>query len=129
MMRLSVTSWSFPGLTLPEIAGLAKVLGLSAIDLGLFYRSALDKAEVLADPRGAAERVRGLGVEVANYYHLFGDGLADRNLALPGKVDRNARDLEKVLAFAEAAGIGTVFVLPGIVNPGQSREEAGRVAA
>lgn len=129
MMRLSVTSWSFPGLTLPEVAGLAKVLGLPAIDVGLFYRSALDKAEVLADPRAAAERLRGLGVEVANYYHLFGDGLADRNLALPGTVDRNARDLETVLAFAEAAGIGTVFVLPGIVNPGQSREAAARVSA
>jgi sugar phosphate isomerase/epimerase len=34
-----------------------------------------------------------------------------------------------VLAFAEAAGIPTVFILPGIVNPGQSREEAARVAA
>ncbi|WP_037277892.1 sugar phosphate isomerase/epimerase family protein [Rubellimicrobium mesophilum] len=128
-MRLSVTSWSFPGLTLEEVAGLAKVLGIPSIDVGLFYRSALDKAEVLADPTGAAERLRGLGVGVANYYHLFGDGLADRNLALPGAVEANARDLEKVLAFAEAAGIGTVFVLPGIVNPGQSREEAGRASA
>ena len=66
---------------------------------------------------------------MANHYHLFGDGLAGRNLALPGTVDANARDLERVLAFAEAAGIPTVFVLPGIVNPGQSRDDAARVAA
>jgi sugar phosphate isomerase/epimerase len=128
-MRLSVTSWSFPALTLPEVAGLAKVLGIPAIDVGLFYRSALDRAELLVDPLSAAERVRGLGVGVANYYHLFGEGPADRNLALPGTVEANARDLKNVLAFAEAAGIGTVFLLPGVVNPGQSREAAARVSA
>lgn len=129
MMRLSVTSWSFPGLTLPEVAGLAKVLGIPAIDVGLAYRAGLDKAEVLADPLAAAEQLRGLGVGIANYYHVFGEGLAERNLARPGTVDGNARDLERVLEFAGAAGIGTVFVLPGIVNPGQSREEAARVSA
>ncbi len=128
-MRLSVTSWSFPALTLPEVAGVARALGIPAIDVGLFYRSALDKAAILADPRAAAERLGDLGVGIANYYHQFGDGLADRNLALPGTVGANARDLERVLAFAGAAAIPTVFLLPGIVNPGQSREEAARVAA
>jgi sugar phosphate isomerase/epimerase len=127
-MRLSVASWSFPALTLPEVAGVAKALGIPAIDVGLFYRSALDKAVILSDPKAAAEPLRTLGVGIANYYHLFGDGLADRNLALPGTADSNARDLERVLAFAEAAGIPTVFILPGVVNPGQSREEAARVA-
>ncbi|TNC74857.1 sugar phosphate isomerase/epimerase family protein [Rubellimicrobium roseum] len=128
-MRLSVTSWSFPALTLLEVAWVARALGLDAIDVGLFYRSALDKAEILSDPRAAAEPLRGLGVAIANYYHLFGDGLADRNIALSGSVAANLRDLERVLAFAEAAAIPTVFVLPGIVNPGQSREAAARVAA
>ncbi|TNC52430.1 sugar phosphate isomerase/epimerase [Rubellimicrobium rubrum] len=127
-MRLSVTSWSFPALTLPEVAGVAKALGIPAIDVGLFYRSAIDKAGILSDPKAAAERLSGLGVGIANYYHLFGDGLGDRNLALPGTAEANARDLEQVLAFAEAAGIPTVFLLPGIVNPGQSREQAARVA-
>lgn len=128
-MRLSVTSWSFPQLTLEEVAGVARVLGIPAIDVGLFYRSALDGAEILADPRAAAERLRGLGVEVANYYHLFGNSPQERNLALPGTLDANLRDLERVLAFAEGAGIPTVFILPGVVNPGQSREDAARVAA
>lgn len=128
-MRLSVTSWSFPGLTLPEVAGVARSLGIEAVDTGYFYRSALSRDAILADPRGTAEELRGLGVAVANHYHLFGDGLAGRNLALPGTVDANARDLERVLAFAEAASIPTVFVLPGVVNPGQSREDALRVAS
>ena len=42
-MRLSVTSWSFPALTLPEVAGVARALGIGAIDTGYFYRSALSR--------------------------------------------------------------------------------------
>ncbi len=123
-MRLSLTSWSFPSLTLPECAALSTALGIGALDVGLFYRSALNKAEILADPRAAAQGLAGLGVKIANYYHLFGDGLAGRNLALPGSIEQNARDLARVLEFADLAGIGSVFILPGIVNPGQSRDQA-----
>ncbi len=129
MMHLSVTSWSFPSCTLPEAAAIAKALGIGALDLGLFYRSALDKAEILNDPKAAAARLSGLGIDIANYYHLFGDGLAGRNLALPGTVDDNARDLAQALTFADAARIPTVFILPGIVNPGQSRDDAARTSA
>lgn len=128
-MHLSLTSWSFPSCTLPEVAAIARALGIGALDVGLFYRSGLDKAEILHDPVAAAGRLAGLGIGIANYYHLFGDGLDGRNLALPGTVDDNARDLAQALTFADAAGIGTVFILPGIVNPGQSRDDAARVAA
>ena len=127
-MRLSLTAWSFPSLTLQECAGVSKALGLGALDVGLFYRSALDKAQILADPKAAAEGVKGLGVVIPNYYHLFGDGLAGRNLALPGTIAQNVRDLSKVMEFADLAGIGSVFILPGIVNPGQSRDEAAGVS-
>ncbi len=128
-MRLSLASWSLPSCSLKEAAAISKALGLNALDVGLFYRSALDKAEILANPAAAAARLEPLGVAFPNYYHLFGDGLAGRNLSLPGTIDANARDLEQVLTFADAAEIGTVFILPGIVNPGQSREDAARVSA
>lgn len=128
-MELSLPTWSLPSCTLAECAGIARALGVRALDVGLFYRAALDKGEVLGDPAAAAERLRGLGMGIANYYHLFGEGLAGRNLALPGTVEANARDLERVMTFADAAGVGSVFILPGVVNPGQSREEAARVAA
>lgn len=127
-MRLSLTAWSMPACTLEECAAIAAALGIGALDVGLFYRSALDRAEILADPRGAAGRLAALGVAIPNYYHLFGEGLEGRNLALPGTIDANARDLDRVLAFADAAGIPSVFVLPGIVNAGQSRADAARVA-
>ncbi len=128
-MKLSLTAWSFPSCTLDEAARIAKALGIGALDVGLFYRSALDKTEILADPAAAAARLECLGVDIPNYYHLFGEGLAGRNLSLPGSIDQNARDLEHVLRFADAAGIATVFILPGVINPGQSRDQAMAVAA
>lgn len=123
-MRLSLASWSLPQCTIDECAAISKALGINALDVGLFYRSALNKAEILADPTAAAGRLGGLGVDIPNYYHLFGDNLASRNLALAGTVSQNVRDIEAVLQFADAAKITTVFVLPGIINPGQSRQQA-----
>jgi sugar phosphate isomerase/epimerase len=128
-VRLSLTSWSFPALTLEEAAGIAKAIGIGALDVGHLYRSALDRSEMVADPAAVAGRVKALGIAVPNYYHHFGADLADRNLALPGTLDRNLREFERVLAFADAAGIPTVFLLPGIVNPGQSRRQALDVSA
>jgi sugar phosphate isomerase/epimerase len=129
MMKLSLTAWSLPSCTLQEAAEISKALGIGALDVGLFYRSALDKALILSDPAAAAAPMADLGVDLPNYYHLFGDGLEGRNLALPGTLDTNLRDLEQVLTFADTAGIETVFILPGVVNPGQSRAEAAKVSA
>lgn len=127
-MYLSLTAWSMPSCTLQEAADISKALGIGALDVGLFYRSALDKGEILSDPHGAAAGLRDLGVKLPNYYHLFGDGLDGRNLAQPGTLDANLKDLAQVLTFADDAGIGSVFILPGVVNPGQSRKEAEAVS-
>ncbi len=128
-MKLSVTSWSFPALTLLECAGVAKSLGIGALDVGLVYASALDKSLILSDPQAAALPLQGLGIPLANYYHLFGNGPTDRNLSLPGSLARNLADLEQVLTFADAAEIPSVFLLPGVLNAGQSREDAARLSA
>lgn len=127
-MHLSLTTWSFPELTLTEAAGVARALGIGAIDVSTKGRPGLDRAELMSDPRAAAERVRALGLPCANYYHHFGDTLAHRNLALEDGFDANLRDFEQAMTFADAAGISTVFALPGIVNPGQSRRDAFEVA-
>lgn len=125
-MHLSLACWSFPSLALSELAGVARAMGIGSIDVGLDGRSALSREVILADPAGAAAELRTTVPDLAfaNYYHRFGDGLAGRNLALPGTVADNVRDLRQVMTFADAAGIDTVFVLPGIVNPGQGREDA-----
>src|SRR5690606_18205247 len=117
-MKLSVTSWSFPVLTLDEAGGLAKVLGIPAIDVSFFYASAIDRARVLGSPEAYGEELRRrLPVGIANFYYLFGNGLDERNLAL-GPDQRNLDDIRKVLAFTKAAGGDSVFILPGLVNPG-----------
>ena len=127
-MYLSLTAWSLPACTLQEAAQISNALGIGALDVGLFYASALDKGEILSDPKSAAAVLDGIGVKVPNYYHLFGEGLDGRNLALSGTLDDNLKDLNQVLTFADAAGIGSVFILPGIVNPGQSRADAEAVS-
>ena len=128
-MHLSLTSWSLPACTLAECAGISNALGIGALDVGLFYASSLDKDEILARPDAAARNVRALGVDLPNYYHLFGEGLTGRNLSRADSLEANARDLERVLAFADAAEIPTVFILPGVVNEGQSRAQAADQSA
>lgn len=123
-MKLSLTSWSMPQCTLNEAAGISKTLGINSLDVGLFYRSSLDKAQLLADPNAVARCVRALDIAIPSYYHLFGDSLSERNLASGKDIERNAADLERVMTFCGAAGIATVFILPGMVNGGQSRAEA-----
>lgn len=123
-MKLSITSWSFPALTMPEVAGLAQALSIPAVDIGLFYASAMDKARVISDPDAYGRELRAaLPVGIANYYHLFGEGLAGRNLALPPDPE-NIRDGKAALQFARSVGAPSVFVLPGMINPGQSRRQA-----
>jgi sugar phosphate isomerase/epimerase len=121
-MRLCVTSWSFPACTLAEAAGLARVLGFSHIDVGLLHGPALDRAAVLADHAAAAAALAGLGaaagVGFSNLYWLFGAGLADRALTDPAARPANEADFARACRFAQAAGIPSVFVLPGVLAPG-----------
>jgi sugar phosphate isomerase/epimerase len=128
-MKLTMATWSLLSMTLAECAALTKAIGVGGLDLGLFGRPALDKAALLADPRGMAEKVRALGVPLHSYYHVFGATVPDQNLALPGMAARHERDLDRVVTFCEAAGIGSLFLLPGMVNPDQSRDQAAAVSA
>jgi len=123
-MKLSVASWSFHSLTLNEASGFAEVLRIDAIDVGYFGHPALDKAKLLAEPEQYGREVAAASpVPIANLFHLFGDSLHERNLALPPD-PQNLSDLKAALAFAKAAGAPSVFILPGMINPGQSRSDA-----
>lgn len=123
-MKLSLTSWSLRACSLKEAAGIATILGIGALDLGYFYGPALSRDAILRDPDGEGAKVRDLGVTVPCLYHLFGDGLSGRNLANPAEHSGNWADFRVICRFMKAAGIPTVFVLPGVVNPGQSRASA-----
>ena len=120
--KLSLTSWSLPACSLQEAAGISKVLGINALDVGYFYGPALDKAKLLSEPERVADEVLALGIDLPCLYHLFGSTLADRNLADPRHLDANVADLKQAVRFCKRAGIGVIFVLPGVVNPGQGRQ-------
>lgn len=124
-MKLSITSWSFPLLTLDEVAAVAKAIGMEGLDIGYFYRSALDKARLLQAPEAYGHEIASrLPLPASNLYHLFGNSLGERNLALPGHRDENLADFKQVLKFCKAAGAPTVFILPGVINGSQTRNDA-----
>lgn len=123
-MKLSCTSWSFPACNLREVVGIVRALGIEALDLGLLYESALDREKLLESPEALAEDIEGLEIKVSSFYYLFGADPVDRNLADPAKLSTNVADFEKVVNFCRALEIPTVMILPGVVNPGQSRGEA-----
>jgi sugar phosphate isomerase/epimerase len=128
-MKLTVTSWSFPTLTLHEVAGVAQAIGIDAVDVGLFYRSSLDRARLLAEPEAYAAELRALSVQLSNLYWLFGGDLAERNLADPSGRAANGRDMAQVARFCAAAGIPSIMILPGVLGRGQSRGDALRESA
>lgn len=123
-MKLSLTSWSLRACSLQEAVGISNTLGIGALDLGYFYGPALSRDAILANPDGEAAKVRDLGIAVPCFYHLFGDSLAGRNMADRAEHSGNWADFRVVCRFLKAADIPTAFVLPGVVNPGQSRSEA-----
>lgn len=123
-MKLSISSWSFPFLTLEEAVSVANALGFHAIDLGYFFKTSLDKEKLLFEPENYGRQIiESLPLPIANLFHLFGNDLDDRNLsAAPDP--RNLADLKSALTFSKAAGVSSIFVLPGMINPGQSRKQA-----
>jgi sugar phosphate isomerase/epimerase len=124
-MELSVTAWSFPQLNLVEVGAVAAAIGMPAIDIGYFYRSALDRQRLLREPEAYAETIAAsLPAKIANLYHLFGNDPVDRNLASPAGRDENLRDFRQALKFCKAAGVPTIFILPGVLNGAQSRRQA-----
>jgi sugar phosphate isomerase/epimerase len=117
-MQLSVTSWSFPSCSLDEAWAIARALGFEAMDVGLLYGPALNKAWVLSDPQGAADDLIARGIKAANLYWLFGAGLADRALTDASERAANLADFAAVCRFAQKAGLPSVFVLPGVADAG-----------
>jgi sugar phosphate isomerase/epimerase len=123
-MKLSVASWSFPHLSLFEASAVAKAIGFEAIDLGYFFKASLDKQRLLTDPRGYGDEISDqLPLPIANLFHLFGDDVMERNLSNQA-ISQNLDDLKSAVSFAKAAGAPSVFILPGMINPGQSRSQA-----
>ncbi|PCI52653.1 MAG: xylose isomerase [Alphaproteobacteria bacterium] len=123
-MKTTVTSWSFPQLSLQEIVGLAKVLGLGGVDVGYFYKSALDRRAMISEPEKYAQSLMVLDHKFPCLYHLFGQDLYDRNMADEDSLSDNMNDMRQVIRFCKYLGIEQIMVLPGMVAPGENRRQA-----
>lgn len=123
-MKLSATAWSFPQLTLKEIIGVLKALGINSVDIGLFYNSALSRDRLLNDGKAYAQELLDLDIDFANLYYLLGDGLAERNLADGKSLKENIEDFKKLMPFLKTAKIPSIMLLPGVLNKGQNRQDA-----
>jgi sugar phosphate isomerase/epimerase len=128
-MKLALASWSFPFCTLSEAAAIAKAVGVPALDIGVDYRAAVDRQALLSAPERVGRALRDLDIDMPCFYYRFGQELDERNLAAPENMAANAEDFKKVVAFCAAAGITRIFLLPGVVNPGQTVADALDVSA
>ena len=128
-MKMALATWSFPYCSLPEVVGITKALGLDAVDMGIDYKASVGREALLADPKSTGLALRDYNVDMPCFYYRFGENLDERNIAHPAFFEENLTDFEKIISFCLAAGIKTVFILPGVVNPGQSVADAIEVAA
>ena len=123
-MQTTVTSWSFPQLTLKEIVGLAKVLNLGGVDLGYFYKSALDRQAIIESPEAYALELKAYDHHFPCLYHLFGEDLYQNNIADLSALDNNISAIKQVIKFCKSLGITQIMLLPGMVMPGLTREQS-----
>jgi sugar phosphate isomerase/epimerase len=125
-INLSLTSWSFPRCTLEEAAGIALALGFNALDAGAYPGGHLNRDAILKGDKSEIERVKSLGVQISNAYYTFAAGFTERALNSPdAKVRRkNREDFKRVIDFCAAVDCPSVMLLPGVMHPGRSREDA-----
>ncbi|MBV1901925.1 MAG: TIM barrel protein, partial [Kordiimonadaceae bacterium] len=128
-MKLALATWSFPYCSLPEVVGISKVLGIPAVDMGIDYKASVGREALLSDPISTGTMVRALTVNVPCFYYRFGNDIDERNNANSLCLEANIADFKKIVSFCQAADIKTIFLLPGIVNPGQSLAEATLASA
>ncbi|MBL4575993.1 MAG: sugar phosphate isomerase/epimerase [Opitutaceae bacterium] len=119
-MRLSCASWSFPECNLPEIVDILAALGIDAVDLGIDYRSGIDRALILNNPSKTGEKLHILGADFPCFHYRFAPTLDGRNIADPSWREQNIADFSKVIDFCKAAWVPIIFILPGMINAGQT---------
>jgi sugar phosphate isomerase/epimerase len=119
------------GATLRESADIWRSLGVYTIDLLAVPGSIVDSTAIVAKPEFEAARIRALDTPVANLIFAFGSSFSDRALNHPDRDVRirTANEFDAVVAFCHLAAIPSITLLPGIEQPGWSREKSVAVAA
>jgi sugar phosphate isomerase/epimerase len=136
MMRFSCADFTFPLLPHAGALRLIKMMGIAAVDVGLFAgRSHLRPEEVARHPAGAGKKLARLlheiGLELADVFVQTGPEpkVLAANHPEPN-IRREVREIfRRAVEFAEAAGARHLTGLPGVNQPGLNETEARRLAA
>jgi sugar phosphate isomerase/epimerase len=122
--------WGMPLLSCAEGCAVARALGFDGIDVGSIGASVEERRRIVQSPREVGEEIGALELPVANFFYFFGSDLrVDRNLADPDSHAANLSDLAQVLVLCQTAEVRTLTLSPGIVNPGQTLEQASETSA
>jgi sugar phosphate isomerase/epimerase len=135
-MKLSCSDYTWPVLSHEAVMAVIADLGFAGVDIGVFHEAShVTLSSVRRDPLSRGEQVldlaAGVGLAVADVFLT-----ADPDLARLCPTSRAGSDqdrlreiFEDVLTFAAATGSRGVTLLPGVVMPGQSVEDAISLAA
>jgi sugar phosphate isomerase/epimerase len=118
-----------PLLSRAEGCAVARALGFDGIDVGSIGATDDERRRILRSPREVGEELGALELPVANFFYFFGSDLrVHRNLGDPDSHAPNLADLAQVLVLCQTAEVRTLTLSPGIVNPGQTLEQASETS-
>ena len=129
-IKYSCADFTFPLLEHDKVLHLIKLLGIDAVDLGIFEdRSHHYPSQVAADPVGKGKQLLRqlnlVGLEAADVFLQTG---ADPPIAAANSPDTYVRtknrDLfRKTIDFANTLGCRHITGLPGVIHPGENLQD------
>lgn len=135
-MRFSCADYTWPALSHPVVAAIIADLGFTGIDIGVFADDTHVKlSTVLSDATAAADNVMASiassGLEVADVFLISGRTVEDLTPNHPDPAIRqeSLQHFEATLRFALRLGAPGVTILPGVVFPDETVEQAIERAA
>lgn len=128
-MKLSVSAVSFLNCSVEEVAGIARALGLEAINLiGIATKDVF--GVILHVTPSEVRRVRALGMTIPNLHWAFANGFRPAiNDPDPSVRAKNKELYQRAVEFCHEARILSITIVPGIVHPGQSVHDARALSA
>lgn len=128
--KYSCADFTFPLLSHSKALRLIELLGIEAVDLGIFEgRSHYYPSEISKDPIGKgrqlANELKTVGLKAADVFLQTGD---NPEIAAANSPDQNIRKTNrevflKTLDFANTLGCNHITGLPGVKHAGENRED------
>lgn len=128
--KYSCADFTFPLLSHNKVLQLIKLLGIDAVDLGIFEgRSHHFPSEISKNPIGEAKRLakelKDIGLEAADVFLQTGEDppVAAANTPVASIRENNRFTFLKMLEFTKALGCAHITGLPGVFHEGETAED------